>query len=135
MIHELDEQQSYELLATTTVGRIGYLDGGRVQIHPVNFAVSGQELLLRTSADGRLAALSVEPAEVSFEVDYHDPIGGLGWSVLMHGTLARVADDRAAGAAARVNPWAGDDRDLPLSFRIESITGRSVRRDAREGGV
>ncbi|WP_101847836.1 pyridoxamine 5'-phosphate oxidase family protein [Zhihengliuella sp. ISTPL4] len=128
MIHELDEQQSYELLATTTVGRIGYLDDGRVKIHPVNFAVSGHELLLRTSPDGHLAALSNESAEVSFEVDYHDPLGGMGWSVLMHGTLSRVPEDRAAGAAARVNPWAGDDRDLPLSFRIESLTGRSVRR-------
>lgn len=135
MIHELDEQQSYELLATTTVGRVGFVADGRVQIHPVNFAVSGHELLLRTSPHGRLAALSAEPAAVAFEVDYHDPIGGRGWSVLMHGTLARVPEDEAAAAAARVNPWAGDDRDLPLSFRIESLSGRSVRRDARDGGV
>ncbi|MFJ6549398.1 MULTISPECIES: pyridoxamine 5'-phosphate oxidase family protein [unclassified Microbacterium] len=135
MIHELDEQQSYELLATTTVGRIGFVDDGRVEIHPMNFVVSGHDLLLRTSPDGHLAALSRESAEVSFEVDYHDPIGGLGWSVLMHGTLSRVPEEEAAGAAARVHPWAGDDRDLPLTFRIERITGRSVRRDARNSGL
>ncbi|CNK97439.1 pyridoxamine 5'-phosphate oxidase family protein [Mycobacterium tuberculosis] len=135
MIHELDEQRSYELLATTTVGRIGFVDDGLVQIHPVNFVVSGRELLLRTSPDGHLAALAREAAEVAFEVDYHDPIGGLGWSILMHGTLSPVPEDKAAGAAARVHPWAGEDRDLPLSFRIASITGRSVRRDARTGGV
>lgn len=137
MINELDEQQSYELLATTTVGRIGFVDEGLVQIHPVNFVVSGHELLLRTSPDGHLAALSRESAEVAFEVDYHDPIGGLGWSVLMHGVLSQVPEEHAAAAAAsaRVHPWAGEDRDLPLSFRIERITGRSVRRDARNSGL
>jgi nitroimidazol reductase NimA-like FMN-containing flavoprotein (pyridoxamine 5'-phosphate oxidase superfamily) len=133
MIRVLEEQQSYELLATTTIGRIGFVHEGRVQIHPVNYAVSGHDLLLRTAPDGLLASLVDEPAEMSFEVDYHDPIGTTGWSVLMHGTLSRASTEEAEGIAARVHPWAGDDRDLPLTFRIESIAGRSVRRDAFRG--
>ncbi|MFK0239430.1 pyridoxamine 5'-phosphate oxidase family protein [Microbacterium sp. NPDC090281] len=133
MIRVLEEQQSYELLTTTTIGRVGFVHEGRVQILPVNFAVSGHDLLLRTAPDGVLGILTREPLEVAFEVDYHDPLGNTAWSVLMHGSLSRVPDDEAAGEAARVHPWAGEDRNLPLSFRIESITGRSVRRDQLRG--
>ena len=128
MIRTLDEQQSYELLSTTTIGRIGFVDEGRVQIYPVNYAVSGRDLLLRTASDGLLGAHNEEP--VSFQVDYHDPLGSTAWSVLMHGVLSRVADDDADAAGARVNPWAGGERSLVLRFRIDTIEGRVVRRDS-----
>ncbi|MGO4489277.1 pyridoxamine 5'-phosphate oxidase family protein [Microbacterium sp. 2RAF4] len=136
MIRVLDEQQAYELLTTTTIGRIGFVHEGRVQIYPVNFALSGRDLLLRTSPEGVLADLTREDAtSAAFEVDYHDPLGSTAWSVLVHGTLSRVADDDVAGVAARVNPWAGEDRDLPLALQIESIAGRSVRRESTRGKI
>ena len=135
MIRELDERQSYDLLSTTTIGRIGFVHDGRVQIHPVNFAVSGHDLLLRTSPDGLLADLTSEPVGVAFEVDYHDPIGSTAWSVLIHGSLSRASEDDAADIAARVHPWAGEDRSLPLVLHIESISGRSVRREPSHGKI
>ena len=133
MIRVLDEQQSYELLTTTTIGRIGFVIDGRVQIYPVNYAISARDLLLRTSPDGLLSRLTAEPADVSFEVDYHDPLGNTAWSVLMHGSLSRAPEEHAADVTARVSPWAGGDRDLALTFRIETIEGRSVRREAFDG--
>lgn len=133
MIRVLDEQQSYELLTTTTIGRVGFVHEGRVQIFPVNFVVSGHDLLLRTAPEGVLGTLTQEPADVSFEVDYHDPLGSTAWSVLMHGSLSRVSEEKVPGARARVDPWADSDRDLPLTFRVEKITGRSVRRDQTHG--
>ena len=133
MIRVLDEQQSYELLTTTTIGRVGFVHEGRVQILPVNFAVSGHDLLLRTTPDGVLGALSNEPLEVAFEVDYHDPLGNTAWSVLMHGSLSRSPEGQAPDTLARVSPWAGGDRDLPLTFRIETIEGRVVRRESSTG--
>lgn len=135
MIRVLDEQQSYELLSTTTIGRVGFVHEGRVQILPVNFAVSGHHLLLRTAPDGLLAELTPEPVEVSFEVDYHDPLGSTAWSVLMHGALSRAPEEQAADIGARVHPWADGERILPLTFRIESIAGRSVRREQFRGKV
>ncbi|QNA91287.1 MULTISPECIES: pyridoxamine 5'-phosphate oxidase family protein [unclassified Microbacterium] len=129
MIRVLDEQQSYEMLSTTTVGRVGFVADGRVQIYPVNFAVSGRTLLFRTTGDGLLGSLAPDAVDVSFEVDYHDPLGATAWSVLMHGSLSRAPEDQAAAVSARVNPWAGGDRDVALIFQIESIEGRVVRRD------
>lgn len=129
MIRELDEQQSYELLTTTTIGRIGFIEDGRVQIQPMNFALSARELLLRTSADSALGILTVDPIDAAFEVDYHDPLGGTAWSVLLRGSLARALEDQAADIIGRVSPWAGGNRDLPLVLTIESIEGRVVRRE------
>lgn len=131
MIRELEPEQSYELLTTTTVGRIGFVHDGRVHIHPVNYALSGRDILLRTSPEGLLAALTTVPAAVAFEVDYHDPLGATAWSVLMHGTLTRAPEEQSAGIEARVHPWAGEDRDLALLLHIETMTGRSVQRDTR----
>ncbi|OZB81062.1 MAG: hypothetical protein B7X41_00650 [Microbacterium sp. 14-71-5] len=129
MIIELSDQECYDLLTATTVGRIGFVQDARVLILPVNFVVSGRDLLLRTAAEGLLGALSETPAEVAFEVDSHAPLSRTAWSVLMHGRLSRVAEEDAAAVLPRVSPWAGPGRDLPLRFRIERMTGRTVHGD------
>lgn len=129
MISVLSEQRCYELLTATTVGRLGFVQDGRVQIVPVNYVVSGQDLLLRTSPDGILGDLADDPTEVAFQVDHHDDLAGTAWSVLMHGPLSRVAEGEAPAVVGRVSPWAGGERDLPLRFGIEGITGRTVRRE------
>ncbi|GAB3600298.1 pyridoxamine 5'-phosphate oxidase family protein [Microbacterium tumbae] len=131
MIGILSEQQSYELLTSTTVGRIGFLAEGRVEIHPVNYVLSDRDLILRTAPDSPLLPLAEAAADVAFEVDHHTDIAGSAWSVLLHGPLTRVAEEEADALAARVSPWAGADRWVPLRFTIESITGRSVQRDRR----
>ena len=129
MIIELSEQECYDLLTATTVGRIGFVHDARVLILPVNFVVSGRDLLLRTTADGLLGTLSETPSAVAFEVDSHIPLSRTAWSVLMHGRLSRVAEGDAAAVLPRVSPWAGAGRDLPLRFHIERMTGRTVHGD------
>ncbi|PRB07317.1 pyridoxamine 5'-phosphate oxidase family protein [Microbacterium sp. MYb64] len=129
MIIELSEQECYDLLTATTVGRVGFVHDARVLILPVNFVVSGRDLLLRTTADGLLGTLSEAPSEVAFEVDSHVPLSRTAWSVLMHGRLSRVAEGDAEAVLPRVSPWAGASRDLPLRFRIERMTGRTVHGD------
>ncbi|SRR5690606_25313672 len=129
MISDLKQQECYELLTSTTVGRVGFVLDDRVQIFPVNYVVSGHDLLVRTSSDGILRDLADEGARVAFEIDYHDDLVGTGWSVLMHGALALVPEDEVPAVVGRVSPWAGNERAVPLRFRIETIFGRRVRRD------
>ncbi len=136
MIRVLDEQQSYELLTTTTIGRVGFVHEGRVQILPVNFASSRARDDLTSShhADGVLGALSSEPLEVAFEVDYHDPPRQHG----LERADARLAHAGCRTTRPRATPLActrgrGDDRSLPLSLHIDTITGRSVKRDQFRG--
>lgn len=127
MIRILSEQQCYELLTATTVGRIGFVRDGIVEIIPMNFAISGHDLLLRTGSDSAIGSLADHGATVAFEVDHYDSLGRTAWSVLMSGPLSRVAAEETAALAARVTPWPGGARDLPLRVRIERITGRAVK--------
>jgi nitroimidazol reductase NimA-like FMN-containing flavoprotein (pyridoxamine 5'-phosphate oxidase superfamily) len=131
MISDLSTEECFELLTSTTVGRVGFVMDERVQIFPVNYRASGKELFLRTSSDGILNRLADEHAQVSFEVDFHDDLSGTGWSVLMHGRLATMADETQSGALTKVSPWAGNERVTALHLAIDTITGRRVRRDRR----
>ena len=131
MINVLDESECYELLTTTTVGRVGFVQDGRVQIYPVNYAVDGRELFLRTSPGGAVSALAEKSPAVTFEVDFHNDLTGFGWSVLLYGTLSKLAEADEPAALNRVSAWAGSERRLPLRFTIENISGRGVRRDRR----
>lgn len=131
MIGILQEQACYRLLTTTTVGRIGFVVDERVSIFPVNYFVSGRDLVVRASADGILRRLADDGAQVAFEIDHHDDLAGTGWSVLMHGPLRVYGSNEVPVLSARGAPWAGEGRDVPLRFTIESIAGRHVRRDKR----
>jgi len=124
---ELDEQRCYELLTATTVGRIGFVRDDVVEILPVNFVVSGRDLLMRTASGGMLESLVESGTTVAFEVDYHDSLSRTAWSVLMNGALIRASAAEAAALTARVIPWAGGERELLLRFRIARMTGRAVK--------
>jgi len=128
MISELQEKQCRELLTTTTVGRIGFVADERVHIFPVNYAVSGDDILVHTSSDGILRRVGDEDSIAAFEIDFHDDLAGVGWSVLMHGRISTVSGEDGAAITGH-QPWAGNERVLPLRFHIESISGRRVRRD------
>src|ERR1044071_6519830 len=87
----LTEAQCAELLASETVGRVGVTIHGLPVILPVNYAVFDGDIVFRTSEGTKLHA-ATERAIVAFEVDAHDAAAGLGWSVLVIGRSARVAD-------------------------------------------
>ncbi|MEW1961124.1 pyridoxamine 5'-phosphate oxidase family protein [Microbacterium sp. NPDC077644] len=129
MISDLQEHECYELLSSTTVGRIGFVRDGQVHILPMNYRTTDRGLLLRTSSSGVLRRLAGDDSAVSFEVDFHDDLGGTGWSVLMHGTLRIVSEEEPPETQTPPSPWAGPDRETPLRFTIDSITGRRVRRE------
>lgn len=133
MIVALSEKDCRELLRSSTVGRLGFVRDGRVEIIPVSYLMHEGDPVLRTTTDGLLSALP-DSGPLTFEVDYHEPTGGIGWSVLTHGTLSVMPDDEVARIPdpGRVIPWAGGSRPLHLRFRIESLSGRRVRRERED---
>ena len=130
MISKLSEQECLELLGTTTVGRVGFVDDDRVQVIPVNYLTDGRDVVIRTTPSGVLGKLPASEVLVAFEVDYHDDLAGSGWSVLLNGTVSEMTDDelQAVPGASRIAPWAEGDRSLPLRLSPTSISGRRVRR-------
>ncbi|MFD5213374.1 pyridoxamine 5'-phosphate oxidase family protein [Microbacterium sp. NPDC058345] len=129
MITIIDEDECFALLQTTTVGRIGFVNQGRIEIIPVNYRMHEHDVLLRTRADGVLAGLPDEP-DVAFEVDHHDDLGGTAWNVLLSGhvEVMPVEEVEALPAAERVRSWAGGERTLWLRYVADRISGRRVRR-------
>ncbi|MGB3731739.1 pyridoxamine 5'-phosphate oxidase family protein [Microbacterium sp.] len=129
MIDILDESECFALLGSTTVGRVGIMRSGRIEIIPVNYRLDGRDVLLRTKAEGALAGLPDEPT-VAFEVDHHDDLAGTGWNVLLNGTVRAMTPDEVSSmpGALRVRPWAGGERELWLRFTADQVSGRRVRR-------
>ena len=133
MISIIDEDECVALLGTTTVGRVGFVNGGRIEIIPVNYRMHDRDVLLLTREGGILAGLPDEP-DVAFEVDHHDDLAGTAWNVLLSGRVEVMRDEDAAAlsAAERVLPWAGGERMLWLRYIADRVSGRRVRRP-REG--
>ncbi|MEV7631552.1 pyridoxamine 5'-phosphate oxidase family protein [Microbacterium sp. NPDC089318] len=130
MMTELSEEQCLELLATTTVGRIGFVADDRVLIIPVNFLVDGRDVVIRTDPDGPLSALPSSRVLVAFEIDHHEALAASGWSVLMNGRVSTMSEQQLQsmpGSSTRL-PWAEGERSLALRLTPESISGRRVRR-------
>jgi nitroimidazol reductase NimA-like FMN-containing flavoprotein (pyridoxamine 5'-phosphate oxidase superfamily) len=125
-LEDLAPTECMELVKQEVVGRLGIIVEGRPEIHPVNFAVAGEEVLIRTDQGTKLSSALEGP--VVFEVDRIEPDARIGWSVMLHGT-AQLTSARAgrSGSQNRVlQSWR--EAELPQLLRIvpTRITGRRI---------
>jgi len=121
----LDENECRRMIAAGGVGRVVFVaDRGPVAI-PVNFTMTGDDLLFRTERDADVAQLD-QGTTVSFEVDNLDGPLAEGWSVLLTGrcTVEPLEPDHPVD----VQPWAAGDRDTVVRIHPATITGRRIRR-------
>ena len=84
-------KECLRLLATKTVGRLGFLVVDQPMVLPVNYAVQGDVVVFRTGEGTKLEA--AVQAKVAFEVDDVDERTGAGWSVLVQGVARDITDD------------------------------------------
>jgi nitroimidazol reductase NimA-like FMN-containing flavoprotein (pyridoxamine 5'-phosphate oxidase superfamily) len=130
------------LLAANVVGRVGFDAGAGPRIHPVNYAMDGDAVVLRTAEGAEVVGLADrgdprgrrndDGPMVAFEVDHVDYDRHQGWSVLAVGPLSRVVDAADLERVARVwspRPWAGGDREVVLRVHVERLTGRRLGDD------
>ncbi|QUQ64036.1 pyridoxamine 5'-phosphate oxidase family protein [Kutzneria sp. CA-103260] len=122
----LDRAECVALLTTVPLGRIVFTDLALPAVLPVNFSVWDGSLLIRTGADGKLAA-ATRNAVVAFEVDDIDLDTGKGWSVVVVGRSGVVDHPAELAEAARAAPrtWVGG-RDHLIRIVIGTISGRRV---------
>jgi hypothetical protein len=122
----LEPEECFRLLATETVGRLGVVVDGQPEIFPVNFALAGEHIVIRTDPGVKLTAAMAGP--LVFEVDHLDEATRTGWSVMVHGS-AQVTGGPGGrpGSQNRVlRSWR--EADLPYQMRImpRKITGRRI---------
>jgi nitroimidazol reductase NimA-like FMN-containing flavoprotein (pyridoxamine 5'-phosphate oxidase superfamily) len=80
-IHVIPADECYRLLGTHEIGRFGVNAQHFPMIVPVNYAMDGTTIVIRTQPGTKLAA--AEYANVAFEVDEVDRRTRSGWSVLV----------------------------------------------------
>jgi Pyridoxamine 5'-phosphate oxidase len=128
-LETLSEDECRRLLADGGVGRFVFTTERGPMAVPVNYRIMDDDVVFRTAADTRLAAVSdVEP--VSFEVDRVDEAMGAGWSVLITGRVRRVDPDEFRRLEELgVEPWAGGQRSVYLRIERRDVSGRRIRAD------
>ena len=121
------------LLAEDVIGRVAVVIGATPMILPVNYALDGEDIIMRTMPGSRL---DIGQGHAAFEVDSFDRATQSGWSVLVTGQLEEVtsynAKDRERLQALPVQPWATGERSLWLRLRPSFVTGRIVRHEQTE---
>lgn len=129
-ISRLGRDECLARLAGDEIGRLGYIDGAAPLVIPVNYALDGETIVIRSDGGRRVAVGPRSPA--CFEVDAIDRASRAGWSVVVRGRLEEITrfDGPAFDRALQLDlvPWAGGEKDHYLRLVPTSITGRSVRR-------
>jgi uncharacterized protein len=122
----LGRDECMALLATVPIGRIVFTEGALPAIQPVNFALDGEDVLIRTGVGSKLAA-AARSAVVAFEVDRYDETTLTGWSVVLIGRAHAVPQSehdhmRAIGPV----PWALGSRPHFIRITPEIVRGRRI---------
>ncbi|WP_285622718.1 pyridoxamine 5'-phosphate oxidase family protein [Actinoallomurus iriomotensis] len=120
------------LLRSVDVGRVAWAaDDGEVTVVPVNFALTGEDIVFRTAAGGKLDAVR-SGRTISFEADDLEPALRAGWSVLAVGHAELTAEP---DPVARHRPVSWDRRPKPylIRLRLERVSG--FRLPLHGGGV
>jgi nitroimidazol reductase NimA-like FMN-containing flavoprotein (pyridoxamine 5'-phosphate oxidase superfamily) len=122
-ILKLDDEQSWQLIEGTKHGRLVVTVAGDPDIFPVNYAVGGRKLLLRTAPGNKLAELTIN-SNVLLEID--GIMSDEAWSVVLRGT-ARVLEqsaDIAQAEALGLKSWVPTLKDFYVEITPTSVSGR-----------
>jgi GNAT superfamily N-acetyltransferase len=121
----LDRGECLRLLASASLGRVGFSSGALPAVFPVNFDLDGRRILVRTGRGSRLDA-ALRDAVVAFEVDDLDQVGHAGWSVAVTGVATEVGHP-TKGRVGQQEPavrWAGAGEEAVFAISTELVSGR-----------
>ena len=126
----LSEAECIRLLASTNVGRVAMTQHALPVVLPVNFALDGHGVVIRT-APGSLLAAAHNDVVVAFEADQLDPETCTGWSVLVTGTMREIATASGVLRAQqlRLAPWVGGERHHFVRITPGLVSGRRIPRE------
>jgi uncharacterized protein len=116
------------LLASVSVGRIGFFADGEMVILPVNHVVDGQDLVFRTARGSKLSAAEGRDL-VTFEADEYDEQTRSGWSVVVTGRAEVIYEDAEIQRLSRLglHSWVtAVERPLWIRIRANAVSGRAT---------
>jgi uncharacterized protein len=126
-IARLDRAGCLRLLPRVTVGRLIFTANALPVVRPMNFALSGELIVVRT-AEETTVAWKAAGSIVAFEADELDAATCSGWSVTAIGVAALVTDPQVIARYWKLplTPWAPGARDRFLTIGTEVLEGQLV---------
>lgn len=125
-VSPLSPAECEKLLVAGVFGRAGFNTPSGPEIVPVNYAVIGDAILVRTDPASALAT-HAHGAALVFEVDLVDHERWQGWSVVARGVGECIPDGAEPGSAPRrPRPWATGDRTTVVRLAWTELTGRRL---------
>src|SRR3954451_3641968 len=128
---ELSRLECLELLQGGVVGRVAISTPLGPRIVPVNYAMHGEEVVVRTSPFSELGTHAPDN-QVAFEIDDLDLSRHQGWSVVVVGRASYIEDPDEIYEIRRTwepRPWADGQRNLFLRIVPREVSGRQLGTD------
>jgi len=122
---EMPAGECHDLMGSTSVGRVAFVDEDGPVVLPVNYVLDGATVLFSTSPANTIGR-HLDSAAVAFEVDEFDDYTQSGWSVVVRGVATFVPYDELPRDALRPFPWADGRRPLIVRVTPSSVTGRRL---------
>ena len=106
VIQNLSGEESLELLATKTFGRLVVRRKDDMDLFPLNYLVHEGEIYFRTAEGSKLFSLTLNN-DVLFEADNVDADSQEAWSVVVKGTARTLSSNAEIEAADQLplKPW------------------------------
>lgn len=106
VIQNLSGEESLELLATKTFGRLVVRRKDDMDLFPLNYLVHEGEIYFRTAEGSKLFSLTLNN-DVLFEADNVDGDSQEAWSVVVKGTARTLSSNAEIEAADQLplKPW------------------------------
>jgi uncharacterized protein len=122
----LSEADCIQMLTENSLGRLAFVIAGRPEIFPVNYAMYGDVIVLRTALGTKLR--QAPQRRVAFEIDGLDPAAGRAWSVVVKGIAEDITTRTDPFSLVRrgltVHTLAPGDRSHSLAIYPAEISGR-----------
>jgi hypothetical protein len=123
----LSQAECWQLLSAGSVGRIAWVRADRPFVIPVNYAVVGAEIHIRSAAYSTLVR-EIDGSEVAFQVDDIDTAARCGSTVTAQGR----AEIRFAGTRTPIEPtvevWPSGAKAATIAVDVAEISGRRLTR-------
>jgi uncharacterized protein len=123
----LDRAECFALLGRRSLGRIAVVVDGQPLVFPVNFAIDGDAIVLRTDVGTKVDGARRGP--VAFECDGTDDARyHTAWSVLATGDATEVHEtaDLERLAQLPLLLWSPGPKPIWLRIRPKTLTGRRI---------
>ena len=123
---ELTRAESWQLLGSTSLGRVVFTRHAMPAIRPVNHLIDDGTIIVRSHLGSAIVARAAadDGTVVCYEADDLDPVRHTGWSVIVTG-MARLVREPAAITRYEqlLEPWVAGQMDYIISIRPQIITG------------